>query len=192
MCKPLACAVMVHQRCVLEPHVLPPLWTWIQLRMFSFSSLCTSHYLILCLFTLKFSRPQWTLTWEGRADGCTMFSYLIRLEKCHIFCLKQQEPLRNPSLTPTFRLLPKTDWDSDLLPADFAAEVALSGSEEQDLHRRSAAVFHGHCSAGPQYHLLPDEPGDAVQEGKKSGQKTMIFRPVFINGHMCVCLRVGV
>lgn len=154
---------------MLCPCRQPSLWKWIQLGMFSFSSFWTSHHLILCLFTLKFSRPQRTLTWEGWTDGRTMFSYLICLKKCHVFRLKQQEPLRNLSLTQTYGILPITDWDPDLLPADFAAEVALSGSEEQDLYRRSAAVFHGHGSAGPQHHLLPDEPGYAVQEGKKSG-----------------------
>lgn len=60
---------------------------------------------------------------------------------------------------------PSTDRDPDLLPADVAAEVAIPGSEEQDLHRGSAAVFHGHSPAGPQHHILPYEPGHAVQEG---------------------------
>lgn len=60
---------------------------------------------------------------------------------------------------------PSTDRDPDLLPADVAAEVAIPGSEEQDLHRGSAAVLHGHGPAGPQHHILPYEPGHAVQEG---------------------------
>lgn len=60
---------------------------------------------------------------------------------------------------------PSTDWDPDLLPADVPAEVALPGSEEQDLYRGSAAVFHGNGPAVPQHHLLPHEPGHAVQEG---------------------------
>lgn len=61
-----------------------------------------------------------------------------------------------------------TDWDPDPLPADIPAEAALPGSQEQDLYRGFAAVVHGHGPAGSQHHLLPHEPGHAVQEGTDS------------------------
>lgn len=69
---------MVHQRCVLEPHVTR-MQTASALKMnpiedVFFFSFRTSHHLILCLFTLEFSRPQRTLTWEGWTDGCAAFS----------------------------------------------------------------------------------------------------------------------
>lgn len=113
-----------------------------------------------------------------------MFLHLIHLKKSPIYCLKQQEPVRKLSLTQTLRVLPLTDRDPDLLPADIAAEVALSGPEEQDLHRGSAAVFHGHGSAGPQHHLVPDEPGYAVPEGTAWAEEVLTFLPrfFFING----------
>lgn len=61
------------------------------------------------------------------------------------------------------------DRDPDLLPADVPAEAALPGSAEQDLHRGPAAVLHGHGPAVSQHHLLPHEPGHAVQKGVNSG-----------------------
>lgn len=69
---------------------------------------------------------------------------------------------------------PSADWDPDLLPADDPAEVALSGSKEQDLHRGSAAVLYGDGPAGPQHHVLAHEPGDAVQEGRNRGSHFVV------------------
>lgn len=65
-------------------------------------------------------------------------------------------------MTVNFVFCPSADRDLDLLPADVPPEVALSGSEEQDLHRRSAAVLHGDGPAGQHHHVLTHEPGHAV------------------------------
>lgn len=83
--------------------------------------------------------------------------------------------------------LSSADRDPDLLPADVPPEVALPGSEEQDLHRGPSAVLHGHGPAGAQHHILPHESGHAVQEGTVLILLLVILKvPYSTQCHICI------